>query len=42
MRNREHTDGMKKFINKIFPNKSEKEKSILKNDKSKLNKDGNK
>jgi hypothetical protein len=42
MRNREHTDGMKKYIDKIFPNKSEQEKAKLKNEKSKSNKDGNK
>ncbi len=40
MRNREHTDGMKKHIDKIFPNKSKREKAKLKNEKS--NKDGNK
>lgn len=40
MRQREHTDGMKKHIDKIFPNKSIREKTKLKNEK--LNKDGNK
>jgi hypothetical protein len=33
---------MKKYIDKIFPNKSEQEKAKLKNEKSKSNKDGNK
>lgn len=40
MRQREHTDGLKKHIDKIFPNKSKAEKTKLKNEK--LNKDGNK
>jgi hypothetical protein len=38
MRNREHTDGMKKFIEKIFKNKSDKEKAKLKNEKTNGNK----
>jgi hypothetical protein len=38
MRNREHTDGMKKFIEKIFKKKSDKEKAKLKNEKTNGNK----